>query len=162
MAKLNDLTQLLKQAEAKVESLKTEMRAMEYDPTWKPVVGDEYYFLTTGGSIGRSIVSDLQSNQYTIDTHRLRCNNVFKTEKEAELYLKIFNRIHELNEQDPVDWGSEEDKSNFYCGDLYSRGLQHSQNIWCKNQGVTYMTEATKNKIQSEFTDKELEVWVRR
>lgn len=159
MTKLNEISELLKQAEAKVESLKAEMTAMtamEYDPTWKPVAGGRYCFHTAGGATG----NDLHNN-HPIDTHRLRCNNVFKTEAEAELYLKIFNRIHELNDQDPVDWGSHELKYYFYYN-RPSGGLSQCSNVSVKIQGVTYMTAATVDKIRAEFTDKELEVWVRR
>lgn len=39
MTSLNELTALLEEAEAKVESLKAEMRAMEYCPTGKPEGG---------------------------------------------------------------------------------------------------------------------------
>ena len=109
MTKLNEISELLKQAEAKVASLKAEIQAMEYDPTWKPVGGDCYYSI---GTIGRVAFNRWDNDR--LDTYRLRCNDVFKTKKEAELYLKIFNRVHELNEQDPVDWGSHELKYYFY------------------------------------------------
>ncbi len=156
MTKLNEISELLKQAEAKVASLKAEIQAMEYDPTWKPVGGDCYYSI---GTIGRVAFNRWDNDR--LDTYRLRCNDVFKTKKEAELYLKIFNRVHELNEQDPVDWGGVKEKHylfyNFSLKAIYTGGDDIS-----KDQGKTYMTEATKDIIRTEFTDKELEVWVRR
>lgn len=161
MTKLNEISELLKQAEAKVESLKAEMQATtialpEYDPTWKPEEGEGYFFISDDR---RGIYSLRNRNE--INTYRLHCNNIFKTEKELELYLKIFNRIHELNEKDPLDWGNEEKTYHFYYH-FGEEAVHTSADYACKSQGTTYMTKATMAKIRSEFTDKELEVWVRR
>ena len=157
MTKLNEISELLKQAEAKVESLKAEMRGMGYDPTWKPEKGDTYYLINAGGNISTDNWMGHKTN-----THRLRCNNVFKTEVEARLYLKIFNRIHELNEQDPVDWGTREEYKYYFYYGFDHKVISTAACRACKSQGTTYMTKATMAKIRSEFTDKELEVWVRR
>ena len=162
MNKLHEISELLKDAEDKVESLKAELRATtidlpEYDPTWKPDAGDTYFLINEG-----EVICEHAWSNHAIDIHRLRCNNAFKSGEEAWLYLKIFNRVHELNDRDPVDWSNVNVAKYYFYYDIRQETIIIDWWRGNKAQGTTHMTPATMNKIRAEFTDKELEVWVRR
>lgn len=125
---------------------------------WKPDIGQEYWYISDCGNVCSTYWTD-----HIVDIYRQRSNNIFKTEEEAELYLKIFNRIHELNEEQ--GWVADFNAGvvNYYITWSYDDEVCYYDNTRSYHiQGATYMSKETYNTIRKEFTDEELEIWVRR
>lgn len=78
---------------------------------WRPGLGEKYFFIGGDGLVRLSL-----NHGCSIDKFRIRTGNYYRTEKDAEMALKIINRIIELRGDWTPDWedGGQEKYALYY------------------------------------------------
>jgi len=144
---MKNLTELKKQYEA----LGDEIKRIE---SGELQIGDDYWYINDCGTVG-----DCSWNNDRFDKFRLRHNNVFRTEADAELWLEIDNRVAELTGDWVDDWGDDTADKCFILFDHEDQNFPVCENYFAQSQGTTYMPEHAAKTIIEEYGDR-LGVWV--
>ena len=135
--------------EKKLQELQTEIDELKaFKPTeykrWRAREGDEYSFLSSAGSIGRST-----EQADAIDDYRYSTGNYFFTKKEAEqhkAYLLALQTIKDDAEGFVPDWEDENQRKWYgYCN-RGGKELLISAICSSQHQGATYFK--THDKLQ--------------
>lgn len=63
-----------------------------------------YWFINDRGEVDKCMWLE-----YKMDIYRRNHNNVYIAEEEAQRFLDIENKIYEIQNKNPVDWGSDND-----------------------------------------------------
>jgi hypothetical protein len=111
-------TDELKELKESIEELENQIKTVE-EPIkpkrWKPIHHEIYFLVNDSGKIEQEYYDNVNSDNY-----RILQRNCFKTENEAEQYLKwltidaqIRDIAEELNGEDVIDW-SDSDQRKFY------------------------------------------------
>jgi hypothetical protein len=104
-----------KQLTDKIAELQAQVDAMPDEPSdyWKPVLEDEYWFVTFNNNTNSQLWQCA-----SIDLYRLSQGNVFRTIAEAKHHkkkLEVIGKIrlaamNDIAENDELDWGGDECK----------------------------------------------------
>ena len=156
--KLNEI--IAKYGNADVDESKIkEVLGVKEQKVWKPESGERVYTLFGNGKIDYTHVS--------IDTEKYyKIGNVYKTKEEAEfardkqIFLTKFERYLKENEDEPVDWGNENQ-------DKFSILFEHEDNCirpsnWYSSQfqGTIYTTNEEALKQFVKFNETEIKKYM--
>jgi hypothetical protein len=128
---------------------------------WKPKDDEKYFSVFGNGSIVRYCWLNTDEDNY-----RFSQGNTFKTEEEAKTYrekvLDVEGKLRMIANNDPVDWGVDEEQSKYYFNYDYEYEV-FSYNDWecARTQGTIYLTEAGKDKALKEIGEEALEYMIR-
>ena len=135
--------------EKKLQELQSEIDKLKaFKPTeykrWRAREGDEYSFLSSAGSIGRST-----EQADTVDDYRYSTGNYFKTKKEAEqhkAYLLALQTIKDDAEGWIPDWEDEIQEKYHGYYNHEANELNIGWSLSFQYQGVIYFE--TEEKLQ--------------
>ena len=154
--KIEELKDTINKATNEINELKNQVdNIKEKENVWKPISGDEYYFITNDGQIWETV---FDNNKYC--TRRYDIGNCFKTKKEAErkvfeiqLHRKLELFALENNEKE-IDWNNTDNKYYIYY-DYIDKYLQISIRNYNKpfDSNVYFSSEELANKAIETFKD---------
>jgi hypothetical protein len=155
----NGLFNKVRDALEKEEILKTKVEEFiepkKVEGKWKPRFNEKYWCVQGSGIIFSAMWYDDK-----IDYFRLQTNNVFRTSEDAETWLKVHDRVHELIGDWEADWGNSDQIKYSLVYDHNNNKLEINDNCWMQTQGITFMPEHAANTLLKEFTTPELLIWM--
>lgn len=122
---------------------------------WKPEVGENYFVIDMG------VIHQFVNNAHAVAIFNIQTGNYFRTREQAELWLKIHNRVHELIGDWEADWNNLCQWKYFVDWDWRMDSPSKGSSKRYQNQGTTYMFENTCNQLISEF-GQDLKIWATR
>jgi hypothetical protein len=147
---------MTKKLEQKLEEIKTKVSAfeeklkdkqkgwLEYDTT--------YWFVK-----GPDVIESVSNYDDGIDEFNIQTRNIFRTKENAELWLKIHNRVHELIGDWSPYWGKEHIGNLYWCHE-YSKPVFYFDSFQ-QSQGTTYMPKEVAEQLIEEFGN-DLKIWI--
>jgi hypothetical protein len=146
---------MTKKLEQELEEIKTKVNALEEKLKDKQkgwLKTDTMYWAVANG-----VVYGYNFRNSTWDKYRLQTRNIFRTKENAELWLKIHNRVHELI-------GDNEKQFNqgrkYYL--IWNFELKVPRTFWdiqAQVQGTTYMPKEVAEQLIEEFGN-DLKIWI--
>lgn len=156
MNELDELKDKVFRLQEDIESVSSKIRYLEKKEKKKrPEPGDIVYGVNVHGNVEAFPFKECYGSPAFFI--------FFRTEKEAETWYKIKQRVYELIGDWEPDWGNKTyDKIYLYYQHSGERDKKvHFESARdCQDQGVTYMPEHAAITLLQEFTQEELKIWV--
>ena len=147
---------MTKKLEQELEEIKTKVSAFEEKLKDKQKGWLEYN--TTYWFVkGPDVIDSVSNYDDGIDEFNIQTRNIFRTKENAELWLKIHNRVHGLIGDWRPYWGKEHIGSLYWCHE-YSKPAFYF-NSFQQSQGTTYMPEEVAEQLIEEFGN-DLKIWI--
>ena len=139
-----------KQAKEHMEALGKEIERFEkQDGIWRPKIGKDYWLIDECGDMVASV-----NYECAYDTHVIKTGNCFRTEEEAQMYIKTKMRMIELSKPfdfDDHNWAFELTKGGWYAN-CWEKAQHHNAVYFTKDNARTIREEHEAGKINLDLT----------
>lgn len=132
-----------------LEEIKTKLERPKKRENWRPKLDESYYFIDGGG-----FVTPGWNGGHLIDRFRIGTGNYYRTKEDAEMALKIINRIIDLRGDWTPDWNNCKQEKCVVYYDHTSEMWQYFYYSYQETLGVFYLPiGAAAQTLIDEFGD---------